>query len=81
MEIPVELTATADQPASMVTGLEIGQQKKLDPNRPSLILQRPGQMCLWDLAKTAGSTVGAIRRANALEAEPNPDQLLLIPIL
>lgn len=81
MEMPVELTATADQSAPMVTGVEIGQRKQVDPNRPSLILQRAGERRLWDLAKAAGSTVAAIRRANGLEAEPAPDQMLLIPVL
>ena len=81
MEMPVERTASAEQLLTMVTGIELGQQKTADPNRPSLILQRPGQMRLWDLAKATGSTVAAIRRANGLEEEPAPDQLLLIPIL
>lgn len=81
LEIPVEMTATADQSAPMVTGLEISQQKKQDPNRPSLILQRAGQMRLWDIAKASGSTVAAIRHANGLESEPVPDQMLLIPVL
>ena len=81
LEIPVEMTATAEQSAPMVTGLEISQQKKQDPNRPSLILQRAGQMRLWDIAKASGSTVAAIRHANGLESEPVPDQMLLIPVL
>lgn len=80
MELPVELSTSAIQCISMVTGLEVGQQKKQDPNRPSLILQRAGDLCLWDLAKRTGSTVEAIRRANGLEHEPAPDQMLLIPI-
>jgi hypothetical protein len=80
MELPVELSTSAIQCIGMVTGLEIGQQKKQDPNRPSLILQRAGDLCLWDLAKRTGSTVEAIRRVNGLEQEPAPDQMLLIPI-
>ena len=81
MEMPAELTAVAEQSIPMVTGLEIGQRKKPDPNRPSLILQRAGELGLWDLAKSAGSTVEAIRRANGLESEPAPDQMLLIPVM
>jgi hypothetical protein len=81
LELPVELAVTGAQSLPMVTGLELGQQKPLDPNRPSLILQRAGQMQLWDLAKAAGSTVEAILRANGLEKEPDPDQMLLIPVL
>ena len=80
LEMPVELVTTAEQSVPMVTGVELGQQKKPDPNRPSLILQRAGDRRLWDIAKAAGSTVGAIRRANSLEDEPAPNQMLLIPI-
>ena len=64
----------------MVTALEPGQPKQPDPGRPSLILRRAGEESLWDLAKMSGSTVDAIRRANGLEAEPRPDQILLIPV-
>lgn len=81
LDMPVELVTGAEQPMPMVTSVELGQQKQPDPNRPSLILQRPGEMTLWDIAKAAGSTVAAIRRVNGLEAEPAPDQMLLIPVL
>ena len=80
MEMPVELVSTVRQAVPMVTGLTVGQRKKTDPNRPSLILRRAGQQCLWDIAKETGSTVAAIRRANALTEEPLPEQMLLIPI-
>ena len=39
-----------------------------------------GEESLWELAKTTGSTMDAIRRANNLENEPSPGQMLLIPI-
>ena len=64
----------------MVTGVEVGQRKQPDPNRPSLILRRAGESRLWDIAKSAGSTVEAIRSANGLTGEPNPEQMLLIPV-
>ena len=79
-EIPVELTTTARQEISMVTGVELGQKKKPDPGRPSLILRRAGSSSLWDIAKAAGSTMEAIRRANGLAGEPSPEQMLLIPV-
>lgn len=79
-ELPVELTATTEQSLPMVTGVELGQRKQADPNRPSLILRRAGESRLWDLAKAAGSTVDAIRRANGLSGEPDSDQMLLIPV-
>lgn len=79
-ELPVELTAKAEQTFSMVTGAALGQQKTPDPNRPSLILRRAGNSSLWDLAKASGSTIEAIRRVNALNGEPAPNQMLLIPV-
>lgn len=64
----------------MVTGLELGEQRRLDPNRPSLILRRIGEDRLWDIAKASNSTVEAIRKANGLQEEPAPNQMLLIPV-
>ena len=80
-EMPVEFTATADQAIPMVTGLEQGPRKQPDPGRPSLILRRAGEKSLWEIAKGSGSTMDAIRRANGLEGEPAPDQMLLIPVI
>lgn len=79
-ELPVELTTTARQTIPMVTGVELGQPKQPDSNRPSLILRRAGEARLWDIAKASGSTMEAIRRANGLSGEPNPEQILLIPV-
>ena len=79
-ELPVELTATAEHAMPMVTGVELGERRKPDPNRPSLILRRAGDHRLWDIAKAAGSTMEAIRKANGLSGEPMPDQMLLIPV-
>lgn len=64
----------------MVTGLQTGEERKEDRNRPSLILRRAGKGTLWDIAKSTGSTVASIRTANALEEEPTPEQILLIPV-
>ena len=79
-ELPLELTATAMQTIPMVTGVERGQKKQPEPGRPSLILRRAGEACLWDIAKAAGSTMEAIQRANGLSGEPMPNQMLLIPV-
>ena len=65
----------------MVTGLTLGEETQPDPNRPSLILRRAGEEGLWDLAKSTGTTVERIRKANRLEADPAPGQMLIIPIL
>ena len=64
----------------MITGLELGPVREENTQRPTLILCRPGKRCLWDLAKGTGSSVEAIREANALEDEPEHNRMLLIPI-
>ena len=75
------MTATTEQLIPMVTGVELGQKKQPDANRPSLILRRAGENRLWDIAKASGSTMEAIRSANGLSGEPAPNQMLLIPVL
>lgn len=64
----------------MVTGLELGEQKVPDPARPSLVLRRAGEDDLWTIAKETGSAVELIQSANKLTGEPDPKQMLLIPI-
>ena len=80
-ELPLELTATTKQQLPVVTGLTLGEERKPDSGRPCLILRRAGNESLWQIAKTAHSTVGSIRDANGLQNEPAPGQLLLIPVL
>lgn len=80
-EVPVQIISSAGQGMSAVTGLELGEKVHPDPQRPSLILRRAGQERLWDLARASGSTVTAIRQANALEADPEPGRMLLVPVL
>ena len=80
LELPVEVTAFAEQGFPMVTGVELGEKSGKDPGRPSLILRRAGSKRLWDIAKDSGSTVDAIRQANAIQGEPVPGQMLLIPV-
>ena len=65
----------------MVTSLELGELQEPDPQRPSLILCRPGGKTLWELAKSSGSTVDAIRETNQLQSEPEEQQMLLIPVI
>lgn len=79
-ELPVELTYSAQQALPMVTGAELGQPIPADPSRPSLILRRAGESRLWDIAKSNGTTVDAIRKANSLQEDPAPGQMLLIPV-
>ena len=78
MKLMTETRST--RPILMVTGLEMGELQQPDPGRPSLILRRAGNDSLWEIAKKNGSTVDSIRTANRLEAEPEPDRMLLIPV-
>lgn len=80
-ELPMELTAISAAGLPMVKGLNLGEAREPDENRPSLILRRAGERDLWEIAKATGSTVGAIRSANHLQEDPTPGQMLLIPIL
>lgn len=70
-----------EQGLPMINSLTIGEKNDPDPARPSLILRRTGNVKLWDIAKSCGSTVEAILQANGLQEEPHGDQLLLIPVL
>lgn len=79
-DLPVDLTTTTRQQIPMVTEVEMGQERQLNPDRPSLILRRAGEMRLWDIAKDSGARVEDIRRVNGLKGEPAPEQMLLIPV-
>ncbi len=80
-EILTETVTAETETLAMAVSLQIGEEVEKDPHRPSLILRRAGHENLWDLAKQNGSTVQAIRNANSLAGEPEPDQMILIPIL
>lgn len=77
---PVTAMVYSGQPISVVVGLELGELKPLDPDRPSIILRRAGEEDLWTMAKCCGSTVEAIQKANQLQQEPEKGQMLLIPV-
>lgn len=79
-ESVLHMTTTSRQGISMVTGLELGDRKETDSSRPSVILRRAGDARLWDIAKSTGSTVEAIKKANGLDSEPAVSQILLIPV-
>ncbi len=76
----LEIAATSRQGIPMITGLTIGEELPKEPSRPSLILRRAGTGGLWNIAKSTGSTMAAIRQANSLEEDPDPDRILLIPV-
>ncbi len=75
-------TVTVDaKTIPMAMGLTLGDPIPKDPHRPSLILRRAGGDDLWSLARKNGSTVEAICQANGLQGQPDPQQMLLIPVL
>ena len=80
-DILTGMCAFGENGITMVTGLAVGEEMPPDPNRPSLILRRAGEESLWDTAKRTGSTVESIQKANGLEGEPLPGQILIIPVL
>ncbi len=80
-DVAVNATVSSGNPMEMLTGLEMGEAEKPDPNRPSLILCRKGNRRMWDVAKETGSTVERIMEANQLTEEPAEDRILLIPVI
>ena len=80
IQLPVQLTAFRKELLEPVVAVEVGETKEPAPDRPSLILRRVGEEGLWEVAKSAGSTVEAIQKANGLQEEPDPGRLLLIPV-
>ena len=80
-QVKLEMNTQCKMKIPMVTGLEAGQLREPDPNRPSLILCRGEGDTLWSIAKRCGSTVEEISRINHLDGQPQPDRMLLIPIL
>ncbi len=74
------IDSCCNQQIPMIVGLEMAEEPMPSEDRPSLILRRMEGEELWDLAKSCGSTVGAIRKANGLSNDPVPGQMLLIPV-
>ena len=79
-ESALSLTTIARRGIPMVTELKLVEEKQLPEVRPSLILRRAGDANLWEIAKSTGSTVEAIRQANGLDTEPESSRILLIPV-
>lgn len=79
-QLLLNIKSVSGNPITMVSELTLGEENKPDPNRPSLVLCAMENEALWDLAKSTGSTVEAIMKANGLKNDPQPGQMLLIPI-
>ncbi len=74
-----EMTGT-NWEKGVLSGIELGEKREKDPNRPSLILRRMGEEGLWEVAKSCRTTVAAIQSANDLTTEPTVNTMLIIPI-
>ncbi len=79
--VTADMLSVGGKGIPMLTGLEAGEPVQPDPERPSLILRRAGTDSLWTVAKESGSTVDAIRSANKLTQDPEPGQILLVPVV
>ena len=80
VDVAVEAAVFSEEGIPMVTALDIGELQEPDPGRPSVILRRAGEKCIWDIAKECGSTVDAIKKANQIQEEPENGKMLLIPV-
>lgn len=79
-DLDVQIRLESGSGIPMVAGLDFGEEKKQDPDRPTLILRRAGDDSLWQIAKQTGANMEEIRTVNRLAGEPMPDQMLIIPI-
>ena len=77
----IVMTAWSDAGLSVLSAMELGENREETGQKPSLILRRPGENTLWEIARDCGSTVERIRQANGLEGEPEPNRMLLIPVV
>lgn len=79
-DLKMTLRTASTHGMPMVTGLELGELRQADPERPSLVIRRQGSDSLWEIAKKYGSTVSAIRNANVVACPNEQDRMLLIPV-
>ena len=80
-EVLMQTVTMGVKTVPMAVAVELGEPVPKDPHRPSLILRRAGNDDLWNLARKNGSTVEAICQANGLQGQPDPQQMLLIPVI
>ena len=80
-DIILDVHTTAVRGMCMLSGLELGDTAIPSETRPSMILRRVGDDTLWDIAKQTGSTVELIKTTNQIQENPNPERMLLVPVL
>lgn len=80
-QLPVTCESRGGDGIAMVTDLQVGEEQADSQDRPALILRKVGADRLWDIAKASGSTVASICQANGITDTPDPDRVLLIPVV
>lgn len=80
-ELQIERMTLAEEGIPMITAMAADEQMQMPGDGPSLIMRRASDASLWSIAKDCSSTVEAIRNLNGLDTNPQPGQLLLIPVL
>lgn len=80
-DIILDVHTTAIRGMCMLSGLELGDTATPSETRPSMILRRVGDDTLWDIAKQTGSTVEMIKIINQIQENPDPERMLLVPVL
>ncbi len=80
-QLQLEYTCCSSQGLEMLTGISMGQVCETEEDRPAMVVRKAGRESLWTIAKKTGSTVEAIRSMNGIPGEPDPEQVLLIPII
>jgi hypothetical protein len=80
-QLPVTCESRGGDGIAMVTDLQVGEEQAESQDRPALILRKVGSDRLWDIAKASGSTVASICQANGITDTPDPDRILLIPVV
>lgn len=71
----------SSQGLETISAITVGEEAVPARERPAMVVRKAGQDGLWAIAKKTGSTVEAIRAMNGISDEPDPEQVLLIPIL
>ncbi len=80
-QLQLEYSCISAQGLEMLSAITIGDEMESDTDRPAMVVRKAGKDTLWTIAKKTGSTVDAIRLMNGIPGEPDPEQILLIPII
>lgn len=71
----------SSQGLDMITSITVAEATAPVQDRPAMVVRKAGWDSLWAIAKKTGSTVEAICAMNGISGDPDPEQVLLIPIL